>query len=88
MLSGEQDTVVPPQHMRQLWEIAQLRGAGKTGESGSSATEETRKDKFISFPEGNHRKCQRVKARRMMLIIDLQHPQGSSMDIGMELISF
>ncbi|KAF7321976.1 Hydrolase-4 domain-containing protein [Mycena kentingensis (nom. inval.)] len=46
MLSGEKDEVVPAAHMRELWGIAQRRGAGAGADVG--------RDRFVSFPEGTH----------------------------------
>jgi abhydrolase domain-containing protein 13 len=53
MLSGSQDEVVPPSHMRDLWEIAQGRGAVQKAPT-SEIDKGTRASKFVEFPNGAH----------------------------------
>lgn len=45
MLGSQCDEVVPPAHMRSLW---------NTANAVNSACGQTRKGKFIEFPEGRH----------------------------------
>ncbi|TRM65565.1 Alpha/Beta hydrolase protein [Schizophyllum amplum] len=64
MMSGQGDTVVPPRHLKGLWEIAKERGldkkkgVGKTkGEKeghGSSGTKDELRDEFHEFAFGHH----------------------------------
>ncbi|KAF9653539.1 alpha/beta-hydrolase [Thelephora ganbajun] len=53
MLSGLQDEVVPAEHMRGLWEIAQKRRTTKSS-AFFKVIDGTGKSKFIEFPEGHH----------------------------------
>ncbi|KAK0205802.1 alpha/beta-hydrolase [Desarmillaria ectypa] len=48
MLSGEQDEVVPPKHMHELWALARRRSS--SGVKDDTPLEDT----FQSFPEGQH----------------------------------
>ncbi|KAI6169601.1 Alpha/Beta hydrolase protein [Pisolithus thermaeus] len=69
MLSGERDEVVPPQHMKELWEIASRRqgsmvdGRGRNGgvrvESGGQSGDlnpevGNGRSRFVKFPNGSH----------------------------------
>jgi len=64
LLSGLRDRVVPSEHMRTLWEIAQSRGDGKERVESSEV-----QDVFKDFPTGDHRKslhdlCLRIRCLR------------------------
>jgi fermentation-respiration switch protein FrsA (DUF1100 family) len=53
MLSGCKDEIVPPEHMRALWEIC--RNRGKEQKAGARDIEAgLRGSKFVEFENGTH----------------------------------
>lgn len=55
MLSGLRDEVVPPEHMKALWEVVGRRQGGKTkDESDGNGRVGEGKSKFIEFERGTH----------------------------------
>jgi len=62
MLSGLQDEVVPAEHMKELWQIAQKRRTARSSALSKKETDGglgqavdgTGKSKFVEFPEGHH----------------------------------
>lgn len=55
MLSGDQDQIVPKEHMHSLWELVAQRGERKTV-SGKDFNEGLEKATFVSFEHGSHSK--------------------------------
>jgi hypothetical protein len=58
MLSGTQDEVVPPEHMRELWKIAQGRAALQSAKA-SEIEAGTRFSSYVEFAKGTHSQCSR-----------------------------
>ena len=56
LLSGARDMVVPPSHMKTLWEISRKRGCSASLPVQSENNSDLEKDQFYVFPDGEHGK--------------------------------